>query len=58
MSLRYTDRLREADAALSVGTVGDAYDNGLMESPIGLFKTEIIEAGGLRWTLGDVEIAP
>ncbi|MFE7313097.1 DDE-type integrase/transposase/recombinase [Streptomyces sp. NPDC057555] len=58
VSVRYTDRLREADAALKVGTVGDAYDNVLMESTIGLFKTEIIEPGGLWRTLGDVEIAP
>jgi len=28
--------------APSIGTVGDAYDNGLMESIIGLFKTECI----------------
>lgn len=27
--------------APSIGTVGDAYDNGLMESEIGLYKTEL-----------------
>ena len=33
----------------SIGTVGDAYDNGLMESTIGLYKSELIdfEAGTL-----------
>ncbi|MEU7641802.1 IS3 family transposase [Streptomyces sp. NPDC039016] len=57
VSVHYTDRLREANAALSVGTVGDAYDNALMESTIGLFKTKIIKPGGLWRTLDDVEIA-
>ncbi|GAA0347260.1 hypothetical protein GCM10010319_24790 [Streptomyces blastmyceticus] len=57
VSIRYTDRLREAGAAPSVGTVGDAYDNALMESTIGLFKTETIKPGGPWRTLDDVEIA-
>jgi transposase InsO family protein len=29
--------------APSIGTVGDALDNALMESTIGLYKTELIE---------------
>ena len=33
----------------SIGTVGDAYDNALMESTIGLFKAEIIDFGGAAW---------
>ncbi|WP_257162018.1 integrase core domain-containing protein [Corynebacterium cystitidis] len=33
----------------SIGTVGDAYDNGLMESAIGLYKTEVIDFGNTRW---------
>ena len=28
--------------AASIGSVGDAYDNALAESTIGLFKTEVI----------------
>nr|WP_274919522.1 integrase core domain-containing protein [Streptomyces sp. WZ-12] len=56
MSIRYTDRLHEAGAT-RVGTVGDAHDNALMESTIGLFKTETIKPGGPWRTLDDVEIA-
>ncbi|MEV6749591.1 hypothetical protein ACFVZJ_11415 [Streptomyces sp. NPDC058322] len=31
--------------AASIGSVGDAYDNALMESAIGLFRTELIKPG-------------
>ena len=41
----------------SIGTVGDAYDNALAESTIGLFKTELIRRHGPWRTLDDVEIA-
>ncbi len=33
----------------SIGTVGDAYDNGLMESAIGLYKTEVIDFDNAGW---------
>lgn len=56
VSIRYTERLLEAGAAPSVGTVGDALDNALMESTIGLYKTESIKRGG-PWRTLDVEIA-
>ncbi|GAU71240.1 transposase [Streptomyces sp. NBRC 110611] len=46
VSIRYTDRLHQAGAAPSIGTVGDALDNALMESTIGLYKTETIKNGG------------
>ncbi|MEU6265510.1 integrase core domain-containing protein [Saccharopolyspora shandongensis] len=39
----------------SIGTVGDAYDNALMESAIGLYKTELIKPGGPRRIRDDVE---
>ena len=42
LSFKYTERLAEAAIDLSVGTVGDAYDNALAECVIGLFKTEVI----------------
>lgn len=42
-SLAFTEELREAGITGSIGTVGDALDNALMESTIGLFKTEVIE---------------
>ena len=42
LSIKYTERLAEAEIDLSVGTVGDAYDNALAECVIGLFKTEVL----------------
>jgi len=46
LSMRYTDRLSDAGIAPSVGSRGDAYDNALAESVIGLFKTEVIRRRG------------
>jgi len=37
VSIRYTDRLAQAGIEASVGRVGDAYDNALAETVIGLF---------------------
>jgi transposase InsO family protein len=42
-SLAFTQTLLEAGIAGSIGSVGDALDNALMESTIGLFKTELID---------------
>lgn len=42
-SLAFTEALLEAGITGSIGTVGDALDNALMESTIGLFKTEVID---------------
>ncbi|MFA3843941.1 DDE-type integrase/transposase/recombinase, partial [Streptomyces aureus] len=39
-SFRLAEHLDTAGIAASIGSVGDAYDNALMESTIGLFKTE------------------
>jgi putative transposase len=44
-SLAFTDRLAEAGLAPSIGSVGDAYDNALAETTIGLYKTECIRPG-------------
>ena len=41
LSIRYTDRLAEAGAQASVGSVGDSYDNALAETINGLYKTEL-----------------
>ena len=38
--------LADAGIAPSVGSAGDAYDNALAESVIGLFKTEVIRRKG------------
>lgn len=57
LSMRYTDRLADAGIAPSVGSRGDAYDNALAESVIGLFKTEVIQRLGPWRNLDGVEFA-
>jgi putative transposase len=57
LSMRYTDRLADAGIAPSAGSRGDAYDNALAESVIGLFKTEVIRRQGPWKHLEDVEFA-
>ena len=57
LSMRYTDRLAGADIAPSVGSQGDAYDNALAESVIGLYKTEVIRRRGPWRSLEAVEFA-
>src|SRR5690606_2542825 len=57
LAMRYTDRLAEADIAPSVGSRGDAYDNALAESVIGLFKAEVIQRSGPWRNLDSVEFA-
>ncbi|TDC45124.1 hypothetical protein E1212_29155 [Jiangella ureilytica] len=49
-SVAFTAELIDAGIAGSIGTVGDALDNALCESTIGLFKTEAIHDGGPTWT--------
>ena len=56
-SIAFTERLAAAGVSGSVGTAGDAYDNALAESVIGLFKTELIKPRGPWRTAGQVEIA-
>jgi putative transposase len=60
-AIRFTERLELEGAKPSIGSVGDAYDNALMECVIGLYKTECIRttvfhAGPYR-TIADVEYA-
>ena len=57
VSIRYTERLAEAGMERSVGTIGDAYDNALAETIIGLFKTEVIECRGPWRSFDPVEYA-
>jgi putative transposase len=45
-SVAFTAELLEHGMHGSIGTVGDALDNALCESTIGLFKTEAIHDGG------------
>ena len=55
VSIRYTERLADADIGPSVGKVGDSYNNALAETVIGLFKTEVIKQLGPWKTMQDVE---
>jgi transposase InsO family protein len=57
LSIRYTERLKEAGVEPSVGSVGDSYDNALAESVIGLFKSEVIHHRGPWRNLDRVEYA-
>jgi putative transposase len=58
-SLRFTEHLELEGVAPSIGTVGDAYDNALMETINGLYKAECIRTTvfheGAYKTLADVE---
>ncbi|MFF0018936.1 IS3 family transposase [Streptomyces sp. NPDC005374] len=56
-SFRLAEHLDVAGIAASIGSVGDAYDNALMESTIGLFKTEVIKPQRPWKTLSHVELA-
>jgi putative transposase len=59
-SIRFTETLALQGLSASIGSVGDAYDNAVAESFIGLFKNEAIAPGspfrtGPLRTLADVE---
>jgi putative transposase len=56
-SFAFTQRLIDAGVDASVGSVGDASDNALAESTIGLYKTEKIRREGPWRTLAEVELA-
>jgi transposase InsO family protein len=55
-AISFTEALLEAGIAPSIGTVGDALDNALMESTIGLYKTELIEHHRRRSWTGRAEV--
>ena len=57
LSLRYSERLREAGIDASVGSVGDSYDNAMAESLIGLYKAEVIHHLGPWRGQDEVEYA-
>lgn len=56
-SFRFTAHLLDAGIDASIGSVGDALDNALMESTIGLYKTELIKPRGPWRSLAQVELA-
>lgn len=55
-SIAFSAELREAGITGSIGSVGDALDNALMESTIGLYKTELIDVERLRSWTGRAEV--
>ena len=57
VSIRYTERLAEAGIELSVGSVGDSYDNALAETTNGLYKAEVIHRRGQWRNFEAVEFA-
>ena len=42
VSIKYTERLKEAGVEPSVSSVGDSYDNALAETINGLYEAEVI----------------
>lgn len=56
-SFKFTQHLVDSGIDASIGTVGDAYDNALAESTIGLYKTELIKPLGPWHNKKEVEIA-
>jgi putative transposase len=56
-AIRYANRLLDAGAVASIGTVGDSFDNALAESVVGLYKTECVRHDGPFRGVDDLELA-
>lgn len=56
-SFGFTTRLIDAGVDASIGSVGDAYDNALAETTIGLYKAEVIHREGPWKSFEQVELA-
>ena len=56
-SIAFTERLATIGVSPSIGTVGDAYDNALAETVVGLYKSELINPQRPWKTLEALEIA-
>ncbi|GAA2003230.1 hypothetical protein GCM10009799_32960 [Nocardiopsis rhodophaea] len=56
-SFLITARLTAEGIAVSIGPVGDAYGKALMESAVGLYKTELIKRRRPRKGPGGVKLA-
>jgi len=57
LSIKYTERLKDAGVEPSVGSVGDSYDNALAETINGLYKAEVIWRRGPWRNFEAVEFA-
>lgn len=56
-AMRYTQRLADIGAVPSIGTVGDSYDNAMVESFNGIYKTELVKPFGPWKTTAQLEFA-
>jgi len=56
-SFRFTQHLIDSGVDASIGTVGDALDNALAESLIGLYKTELIKPRRPWHNIREVDVA-
>jgi len=57
LAIRYTEKLAQAGALASIGSVGDSYDNALAESVVGLYKAECVDDEGPWHTVEELELA-
>jgi transposase InsO family protein len=57
VSIKYTERLKEAGVEPSVSSVGDSYHNALAETINGLYKAEVIWRRGPWRNFEAVEFA-
>jgi transposase InsO family protein len=55
VSIRYSERLLQAEIEPSVGSTGDSYDNALAETINGLYKTELVRKKGPWKTIEALE---
>src|SRR5690625_7996949 len=56
-AVRYAERLADAGAIASIGSVGDSYDNALAETVVGLYKSECVKIDGPFRTADELELA-
>lgn len=56
LSIAHSERLASAGIDPSVGSVGDSYDNALIESIIGLYKLELVDNLGPWGGVDDLEL--
>ena len=56
LSIKYTERLRDAGVEPSVGSVGNSYDNTLAETVNGHYEAEVISRRGPWRSLEQVEL--
>lgn len=56
-AIRYAERLADAGAIASIGSVSGSYDNALAESVVGLYKTECVKIDGPFRIADELELA-